>query len=287
MTCSYTESRLDKPTQLSKPPETDEPSPSSSSYLARDNTASHSQSSKSSRISRRFPEASSSGQGVSICETLRAELPSYDSIIKVALAHKDWWVRIHRAVRGMYDGTIESFPDFVRRVYTSDQPSEIGKMAIAFAFSSDIDGSHIYALVDRLVVSNMTYMSTVEGLECLILLAVLYADEGQPKRSWMIYRRGVLVSQLTVRQHLISETHARKLMTLTGPVPGWPPVHSQATSMACHLPSRPHDEPVPRPTLRSRRHASQTNPRSTTRERLREFDHGHPLCYDSRNGDRP
>jgi hypothetical protein len=108
----------------------------------------------------------------------------------------------------MYDDKIEPFPDFVRRAYTSDQPSDLGKMAIAFAFASDVDESHIYALVDRLVVSDMTYMSTVEGLECLILLAVLYADEGQPKRSWMIYRRGVMVAQLTVCQHPVPETSA-------------------------------------------------------------------------------
>jgi hypothetical protein len=105
----------------------------------------------------------------------------------------------------MYDDTIESFPDFVRRAYTSDRPSELGKMAIAFAFASDVDGSHIYTLVDRLVVSDMAYMSTVEGLECLVLLAILYADEGQPRRSWMIYRRGVMVAHLTVCRHPVPD----------------------------------------------------------------------------------
>lgn len=98
----------------------------------------------------------------------------------------------------MYDEKMESFPDFVRRAYASDQPADLGKMAIAFAFSSNGDASNVYALVDRLIVSDMTYMSTVEGLECLILLAILYADEGQPRRSWMIYRRGVMVAHLTV-----------------------------------------------------------------------------------------
>ncbi|KAK4187712.1 hypothetical protein QBC35DRAFT_523376 [Podospora australis] len=73
----------------------------------------------------RLPE-----QGESICETIRAGLPSYDSIMKIALAHKGWWVRIHRAVCGMYDDTIESFPDFVRRAYTSDRPSELGGLGV-------------------------------------------------------------------------------------------------------------------------------------------------------------
>lgn len=108
----------------------------------------------------------------------------------------------------MYDDTIESFPDFVGRAYRSDRPSELGKMAIAFAFASHVDGFHIYTLVDRLVVSDMAYVSTEEGLECLILLAILYADEGQPRRSWMIYRKGVMVTHLTVCPHPVPETSA-------------------------------------------------------------------------------
>jgi len=119
------------------------------------------------------------------------------------MMHEGWWVRVHRAVRGIYDDTIESFPDFVRRAYTSDQPFELGKMAIAFAFACDVDASHIYTLVDRLVVSDMAHMSTAEGLECLILLAILFADEGQPRRSWLIYRRGVMVAHITVCQHIV------------------------------------------------------------------------------------
>ncbi|CAH0023121.1 unnamed protein product [Clonostachys rhizophaga] len=184
------------PSGLSKSPKADD---AGVSRLARDSSTSHSSTGdrRSSRVSSRLPEPLLPDRGESICETLRAGLPSYDSIMKVALAHKGWWVRIHIAVRGIYDDTIESLPDFVRRVYTSDHPSELGKMAIAFAFTSDVDGSSIYTLVDRLVVSDMALMSTVEGLECLILLAILYADEGQPRRSWMIYRRGVVVAQLT------------------------------------------------------------------------------------------
>lgn len=210
LTCNCTFSRFDEAAQLFQSPKTDDAGASTRSRLARDIIVSHSSTGdrRSSRVSSRLPEPLSLSQGESICETLRAGLPSYDSIMKVALTHKGWWVRIHRAVRGMYDDTIESFSEFVRRVYTSNRPSELGKMAIAFAFASDVDGSHIYTLVDRLVVSDMAYMSTVEGLECLILLATLYADEGQPRRSWMVYRRGVVVAHLTVCQHPVLQTIA-------------------------------------------------------------------------------
>ena len=190
LACICAFSKFDEPAQLSKSPETDNARASS----------------QPPGVSSRFPGSRSPDHGESICETLRAGLPSYDSIMKVALMHKGWWVRIHRAIRGMYDDTIESFPDFVRRVYTSGRPSDLGKLAIAFAFVSDVDGSHLYTLVDRLIVSDMALVSSAEGLECLILLAILYADEGQPRKSWMIYRRGVMVAQLTVFQHTVPET---------------------------------------------------------------------------------
>lgn len=202
--------RIDEQAQLSESSKTDDASASSRSPLARHSSTSLSSAGgrSSSRVSSRLPEPLFPDRGQSICEKLRAGIPSYDSIMKVALAHEGWWVRIHIAVRGIYDAALESFPDFVRRAYTSDRPSELGKLAIAFAFVSDLDGSSIYTLVDRLVISDMAYMSTAEGLECLILLATLYADEGQPRRSWMMYRRGVVVAQLTVCRHPVPETGA-------------------------------------------------------------------------------
>ncbi|KAH7313617.1 hypothetical protein B0I35DRAFT_435552 [Stachybotrys elegans] len=130
-------------------------------------------------------------------EALRAEMPPYDTIMQVALKRADWWVRVQRAARGTSSKAVESFPDFVQRNYTSDRPSEVAQIAIAYAFAADEDASHLYALVSRLVISDMSYVSTVEGLDCLILLGILYADEGQPRRSWMIWRRGVVIAQLT------------------------------------------------------------------------------------------
>ena len=140
-----------------------------------------------------------------ICEVLRAEMPPYDSILRIARLRTDWWVRIHQAVRCMSDEHVEPFPDFVRDHYTSDRPAQLGKIAIAYAFTCREDASHLYALVNRLVVSDMAHMTTVEGLECLILLATLYSDEGQPRRGWMVFRRGVVVAQLTVRpSHILN-----------------------------------------------------------------------------------
>lgn len=132
-------------------------------------------------------------------------MPPYDSILRIARLRTDWWVRIHQAVRCMSDEHVEPFPDFVRDHYTSDRPAQLGKIAIAYAFTCREDASHLYALVNRLVVSDMAHMTTVEGLECLILLATLYSDEGQPRRGWMVFRRGVVVAQLTVRpSHILN-----------------------------------------------------------------------------------
>ncbi|KAG9249818.1 uncharacterized protein F5Z01DRAFT_441320 [Emericellopsis atlantica] len=106
------------PSGLSKSPKTEDPY-TSSRRPARDRSVSYSSADdrRSSRAFSRLHEPSVPDQGGITCETVRAELPSYDSIMKVALAHRGWWVRIHKAVRGMLDDTIESFPDFVRRAY--------------------------------------------------------------------------------------------------------------------------------------------------------------------------
>ncbi|KAH8178704.1 fungal specific transcription factor domain-containing protein [Sarocladium implicatum] len=136
--------------------------------------------------------------------------------MKVARQRAGWWVRIHKAVRCMSDDPVEPFPDFVRDYYTSDRPSQLGKIAIAYAFTCKEDASHLYALVNRLVVSDMSHMSTVEGLECLILLGTLYSDEGQPRRAWMIFRRGVVAAQLTDLAHasLYSKIKKRLWMSI-------------------------------------------------------------------------
>ena len=74
----------------------------------------------------------------------------------------------------------------------------LGTLATAYARSLDKDRD-IYAMVDSLIVSDLTYAATQEGLECLILLAKSYTDIGQPQRAWLTWRKGMAIAQLMVR----------------------------------------------------------------------------------------
>jgi hypothetical protein len=51
-------------------------------------------------------------------------------------------------------------------------------------------------LVDRWIVSDDEYMGTLEGLECSILQAKVYADLGQARRAWLTFRRAIGFAQL-------------------------------------------------------------------------------------------
>jgi hypothetical protein len=70
-------------------------------------------------------------------------------------------------------------------------------LAGAYARSSS-DGYHLFALIDSLVISDPDYLSTVEGLQCLILLAKAYTDIGQPRKAWMMWQKGMVIAKLKV-----------------------------------------------------------------------------------------
>ena len=58
---------------------------------------------------------------------------------------------------------------------------------------------HLFAAVESLVISDFAHAATLEGMECLILLAKSYTDIGQPRRAWFVWRKGIAIAQLTVR----------------------------------------------------------------------------------------
>lgn len=56
----------------------------------------------------------------------------------------------------------------------------------------------MFGLVDNLVISDMTVVTSLDGMECLVLLAKTYTDIGQPRRAWLMWRRGLAFAQLLV-----------------------------------------------------------------------------------------
>ncbi|KAK0761929.1 hypothetical protein N5P37_004729 [Trichoderma harzianum] len=130
-----------------------------------------------------------------VCSTIRSMLPSYDAIMSVLTKHGSWWDSFRSKAYAISEAPSQTIEAFAKRTYTSSNPADIGALAIAFARSLN-KHRHLYTLVDDLIISDINYTATIEGLECLILLAKSYTDCGQPKRAWLVWRKGASATQL-------------------------------------------------------------------------------------------
>jgi hypothetical protein len=147
-------------------------------------------------ISRRFQLSEQKTKYV--CETLRSALPSYDTVMSTLSKNGAWWSSFRHKTHAISQSPVEALAAFATRSYTSNNPAELGMLVAAYARSSN-QNYHLYAIVDSLVISDSAYLATIEGMECLILLAKSYTDIGQPRRAWLMFRRGMAIAQLMVR----------------------------------------------------------------------------------------
>jgi hypothetical protein len=133
----------------------------------------------------------------SACEQLRTSLPRYDTVLSTLVSNGAWWSSYRQKIQAA-DSPIDSLSTFASRAYTSNDPTELGVLAIAYARSSN-ENCHLYALVENMIISDSEHAFTPKGLECLILLAKTYTDFGQPRKAWLVWRRGVAIAQMMVR----------------------------------------------------------------------------------------
>ncbi|UKZ78813.1 hypothetical protein TrVFT333_006558 [Trichoderma virens FT-333] len=130
-----------------------------------------------------------------VCSTIRSMLPGYDTIMSVLTKNGSWWDSFRSKAYAISEAPSQTIEAFCKRTYTSSNPADIGALAVAFARSLN-KHRYLYTLVDDLVISDINYTATIEGLECLILLAKSYTDCGQPKRAWLVWRKGASAAQL-------------------------------------------------------------------------------------------
>ncbi|EHK20511.1 uncharacterized protein TRIVIDRAFT_114486, partial [Trichoderma virens Gv29-8] len=130
-----------------------------------------------------------------VCSTIRSMLPGYDTIMSVLTKNGSWWDSFRSKAYAISEAPSQTIEAFCKRTYTSSNPADIGALAVAFARSLN-KHRYLYTLVDDLVISDINYTATIEGLECLILLAKSYTDCGQPKRAWLVWRKGASATQL-------------------------------------------------------------------------------------------
>ena len=124
-------------------------------------------------------------------------LPSYDNLVSTLTENGAWWSSFRQKTHAISQTPVEALATFAARTYTSSNPAELGILVTAYARSSG-KSHRLYAIVDSLVISNVGYSATKEGMECLILLAKSYTDIGQPRRAWFMWRRGMAIAQLMV-----------------------------------------------------------------------------------------
>ncbi|PKS04896.1 hypothetical protein jhhlp_008260 [Lomentospora prolificans] len=105
-----------------------------------------------------------------------------------------WWNSFRQKTRAITHSPVEGLIALATSNYTSEKPADVGLLVVAYARCLN-DGKDLYALVEKLVISNLTYLASVEGMECLVLLAKSYTDMGQPRRAWLMWRRGLTIAQ--------------------------------------------------------------------------------------------
>ncbi|KAL8377518.1 hypothetical protein RB595_008275 [Gaeumannomyces hyphopodioides] len=160
---------------------------------------------------------------VDMCRALRSVMPAYDEVLATlptAGGGACWW-RSFRLKMQTLDPSqtrqpggsggpadpLEPLESFAARAYTSvASPAVLGTLAVAYARSLQAGSSgsgrramsaaKIYGEVESLVLSDMVYAATGEGLECLVLLAYCYMDSGMPRRAWFLWRKGLGIAQM-------------------------------------------------------------------------------------------
>lgn len=133
-----------------------------------------------------------------LCKTLRSNLPDFDTLLENFQNHGSWWSHWRRQVQSEGED-LEDISDFVHRSYASRHPGDLGSLIAAYARHTWRGKVYLYGYIESMVISDAVYSSTIEGLECLILVAQCYMDVGQPRRAWLVYQRGIALARIMVR----------------------------------------------------------------------------------------
>lgn len=125
-------------------------------------------------------------------------LPSRDEILGALSSNGDWWDSFQKKTRAISRASaIEPLRSFAIRVMDKGTPAELATLAIGYERSLDGDYARL-AVIERLMMSSFELICTLEGLECIILLAKTYTDIGKPKRAWFTWRKGLSAAQFLV-----------------------------------------------------------------------------------------
>lgn len=154
------------------------------------------------------------GADGSVCHLLRSQLPSYDDIMTAILRNGQWWdsfwMKTHTISQVPNSTPVDSLLSFAAQAYTSPDPAQLATLAVAYVRC--LNRSHrLLATVDGLIMSDLRLVSTIAGMDYLVLLGKTYTDIGQPRRAWLTWRKGLSISQMMVRGDLHDDIHKTML----------------------------------------------------------------------------
>ncbi|KAL9078695.1 MAG: hypothetical protein Q9157_002381 [Trypethelium eluteriae] len=140
-----------------------------------------------------------------------ANLPEDPTDLERSIANtENWWKVTQRLFLGFcgfgMESTMAQFADFALK---SENPVILGSFLLCLAINGQKNEQLYINVVSSLIVSDDDYAATMEGIECMSLIAKYYADVGRPRKAWMTFRRAIMFSQL-LGLHRSHSFHARK-----------------------------------------------------------------------------
>jgi hypothetical protein len=132
-----------------------------------------------------------------VCSKLRSTLPEFDALMSTLSRNGAWWSSFRHKAQAICQGPYEDLTTFAARAYTSSIPAEVGMLVAAYARSTD-QHHHLYEFIESLSIPNSTQSYSAEALELVLLLAKAYSDIGQPRQSWLMYRKGLAIAEAMV-----------------------------------------------------------------------------------------
>lgn len=160
----------------------------------------------------------------SCVKTFQSLLPRSDDLNAILSATQIFW-RVWQDAQGLSLGEKDSLQSvrtaymYIQKSLHSRQPASVAKAVLFLALCvqqvtnqvaneiltpttrSKMSLDPYIILVDMLLSISENSMPTIEGLECLEILAKLYMNMGKPRESWLSIRRGINLALLLRLHH--------------------------------------------------------------------------------------
>jgi hypothetical protein len=125
-----------------------------------------------------------------VCKILLKALYSTADIKEAIESHSHFWRVYMRMMHGPAGGSANlDLKEYIRKAVNGDNPVKIAKavQVIATATHDLRKSEELVRLVDRLIISDNEYLSTLDGLECAFEHGMLLRKRGQIHRAWYVF----------------------------------------------------------------------------------------------------